>query len=77
MAHISDSTGDHKICDADKKKFVNAGADSEVVIGTHTYNSNGEIVELVSWKKVEENIDAYNVITNYHMNLFANGIYNL
>ena len=66
--------GDHKIFDVDRNKFVNAGADNELEIGSHVYNSNGEIVELVSWKVVEEEIDAYNVITNYHMNLFANGI---
>ena len=66
--------GDHKIFDFDKGKFINAGADSEVVIGTRTYNSKGEVVEVLSWRKVEEPIDSYNVITNYHMNLFANGI---
>ena len=29
---------------------------------------------MVSWEKVNEEIDSYNIITNYHMNLFANGI---
>ena len=66
--------GDHKVFDVDRGKFVNAGCDNELKIGSHVFNSNGEIVELVSWKKVEEEIEAYNVITNYHMNLFANGI---
>ena len=66
--------GDHKVFDVDRCRFVNAGADNELGIGSHVYNSNGEIVELVSWKVVEEEIDSYNVITNYHMNLFANGI---
>lgn len=66
--------GDHKVFDVDKARFVNAGADNELEIGSHVYNSKGEIVELVSLKVIEEEIDSYNVITNYHMNLFANGI---
>ncbi len=66
--------GDHKVFDVDRNKFVNAGADNELKIGSHVYNSNGEIVELVSWKVIEEAMDSYNVITNYHMNMFANGI---
>ena len=66
--------GDHKVFDADRNKFVNAGCDNELKIGSHIYNSKGEIVELISWNRVDEKIDAYNVITNYHMNIFANGI---
>ena len=66
--------GDHKVFDADRNKFVNAGADNELEIGSHTFNSEGKLVELVSWKVVEEEIDSYNVITNHHINMFANGI---
>ena len=66
--------GDHKIFDVDKGRFVNGGCDNELKIGSHVYNSKGEVVELVSWEKVNEEIDSYNIITNYHMNLFANGI---
>ena len=66
--------GDHKVFDVDKNKFVNAGADNELKIGSRVYNSNGEFVELVSWEVIEDTIDSYNVITNYHMNMFANGI---
>ena len=66
--------GDHKVFDVDRNKFVNAGNENELNIGSHVYNSNGEIVELTSWKEIEEEIDSHNVITNYHMNMFANGI---
>ena len=66
--------GDHKLFDIDRNKFVNAGAENELEIGSHVFNSNGEILELVSWKRVEETVESYNVITNRHMNLFANGI---
>ncbi len=66
--------GDHKLFDADNNRFVNAGADNELTIGSHVWNDKEETIELVSWQKIEEEIEAYNVITNYHMNLFANGI---
>ena len=66
--------GDHKVFDVDRGMFVNAGCDNELVIGSHVYNSQGMVVELISWKKIEEEVDSYNIITNYHMNLFANGI---
>ena len=66
--------GDHKVFDVDRNKFVNAGNENELNIGSHVYNSKGKIVELTSWKEIEEEIDSYNVITNYHMNMFANGI---
>ena len=43
-------------------------------IGTTTFNSCGKEVKLVSKQIVKEDIDYYNVITYYHMNLFTNGI---
>ena len=66
--------GDHRVFDVDRGEFINAGNENELVIGSHVFNSNGEIVELTSWETINEEIDAYNVITKYHMNLFANGI---
>ena len=66
--------GDHKVFDVDRNKFVNAGSENELRIGSHVFNSNGEIVELTSWKEVDEEIESCNVITDYHMNIFANGI---
>ena len=66
--------GDHKVFDVDRNKFVNAGMENELQIGSHVYNSKGEVVELVSYDRVTEKIDSYSVITDYHMNLFANGI---
>ena len=66
--------GDHKVYDADKHKFVNTVEKNELKIGSHVFNSKGEIVELVSWSVVNDSVDAYNVITKHHMNIFANGI---
>jgi prepilin-type N-terminal cleavage/methylation domain-containing protein len=66
--------GDHKVFDADRNLFVNAGTDNELKVGSHVFNSNGELVELVSRKLFEEEIESYNIITNHHINIFANGI---
>lgn len=43
-------------------------------IGTTTFNSKGEYVKLVSKEVIEKPIDYYNVMTEYHINLFANDI---
>ena len=46
----------------------------ETPIGTTTLNANGEYVKLISKEEVEESIKYYNIMTNYHINLFANDI---
>lgn len=43
-------------------------------VGTTTFNVAGEEVTLVNKCVVKEQVKYYNVITNRHMNLFANGI---
>ena len=42
-------------------------------MGNRVYTLNG-VTKLVSCEKVKEPIKYYNVITNYHMNLFANDV---
>ncbi len=44
------------------------------MVGKHTFKQNGMIVEVVSTEIVNEQVEFYNVITDYHMNLYANGI---
>ena len=61
--HIGSSTGGRRILD-----------DDESPVGMKTFNSNGEIVTLVSKKRIAEKTYAYNIITGYHINVFANGI---
>ena len=39
-----------------------------------TFNAEGKIIKLISKEIIDSEIDAYNVITNYHINVFANGI---
>jgi hypothetical protein len=43
-------------------------------IGTTTYTISGQEVTVVSKEIIEEEVEFYNIITNRHINLFANGI---
>ena len=62
---------DHKIFDYDEGRFVSS---VNCKIGLRTFNSDGEIITLVSKKNVKAPSLACNVITEKHMNIFANGI---
>ena len=66
--------GDHKLFCVNKNRFMNAGNDNEFEIGDSIYTANGEIVKLLSHEKVFESVDSYSVITDYHLNMFANDI---
>jgi hypothetical protein len=43
-------------------------------VGTITFNEQGEEVTLISKETIEESVKYYNVWTQYHLNLFADGI---
>ena len=43
-------------------------------IGTTTFNDKGEYITLVSKEIINEEVEYYNIITDYHINLFANSI---
>jgi hypothetical protein len=47
---------------------------AETPVGTTTFNEQGEEVTLVSKQRVVEPTRYYNVWTQYHLNLFADGI---
>lgn len=64
--------GDHRIFNCEENKFTRVIC--ETPIGTHTINSKGEIVELVSIEEIKEQNTCCNVITKEHINIFANGI---
>ncbi len=66
--------GDHKIYNDDAKMFTSARFEEETPIGTHTINSEGKVLTLVSREIVRGTVYAYNVITDKHINLYANGI---
>ena len=46
----------------------------ETPIGTTTFNAKGEYVKVVSKEVINEEIEFCNIITDYHINLFANNI---
>lgn len=66
--------GDHKLFCVNKNKFMNAGDRNEFQVGDSIYTATGEVVKLVSHERVFETIDSYSVITDYHVNMFANDI---
>lgn len=43
------------------------------MVGKTTYTENG-IAKVMSCERVEKEVEFYNLITDYHMNLFANGV---
>ena len=59
----------HSLYSVDDNKFVHANK----LIGKRIYTLNG-IKTLVNCEEIHEVIEFYNIITNYHMNLFANNI---
>ena len=63
----------HRIFNVEKGMFTYPMSD-DTPIGTTTFNSKGEYVKLVSKEVIEKPIDYYNVMTEYHINLFANDI---
>ena len=66
--------GDHKIYNDDLKKFTSARSDEETPIGTNTINVDGKTIKLISKEIIEGDVYAYNVISDKHINIFANGI---
>ena len=79
LLEFSDGTklkviGDHRIYNDDAKMFTSVKNEKETPIGMNTINSNGKIIQLISRKLISENIDYCNIITNKHINIYANGI---
>jgi hypothetical protein len=59
----------HSLYSYDDGKFIHANN----LVGKRVYTMNG-IQTLVSCEEKHEDVEFYNVITDYHMNLFANGV---
>jgi hypothetical protein len=43
-------------------------------LGTTTFTHDGKEITLIDKAVINEDTRSYNVITNYHLNLFANGV---
>ena len=63
----------HRIFNKQAGKFTYPMT-SDTPIGTITFNVKGEEIILIKKSVVMEEVKYYNVITDYHMNLFGNGI---
>lgn len=65
---------DHRIFNIESQKFTYTMNEEDTPIGTTVFKEDGTTTKLVERKVVKEKVNYYNVITDYHMNLFANGI---
>ena len=63
----------HRIFNKEVGKFTYPMTD-DTPIGTTTFNMNGEEVKLESKEVIDDVINYYNIITEKHINMFANGI---
>lgn len=59
----------HRIFSIEDGLFISATD----MVGKTTYTESGES-KIISCERIEETCEYYNIITNYHINLFANGI---
>ena len=67
------TVGNHHIFNKASRRFTHTMRD-DTPLGTTTMNVKDEEVVLVSQETVYETVKQYNVWTNYHLNMFANGI---
>lgn len=66
--------GYHRIFNKEKGKFTYTGNLDETPNGTTTFAEDNSFPTVVSQEVVEKEVKFYNVITEKHYNLFANGI---
>jgi hypothetical protein len=65
--------GGHRIFNLDKGEFTYAIPNEHTPIGTKTFNDKGDLVTIVG-KEEGEFAEIYNVVTNRHLNIFAEGM---
>ena len=70
---VGESPKAHRIFNKESGKFT-YGSMPETPIGTTTFNDMGEEITLINKQWIFGEVEFYNVITDYHMNLFANSI---
>ena len=68
------TVANHRIFNVDSQKFTYTMNEEDTPIGTTTFMSDGTTAKLIERKVVKEEVNYYNIVTDYHMNLFANGI---
>jgi len=65
--------GYHRIFNVEAQSFTHTGT-QECQVGTTAFTDKGELTKIVSQEVVKEDVRFFNVITDKHYNLFANGI---
>ena len=65
---------DHRIFNMEKQEFTYTMDEENTPIGTSVFKEDGTVAKIVERSVVKEKVNYYNVITDYHMNLFANGL---
>ena len=74
IAGTLETKSSHRIFNLDKGEFTYSIPEEHTPIGTRTFNDKGEIVTIVGKTESEGVANIYNVVTDYHMNIFAEGI---
>lgn len=64
----------HRIFNLDLNKFTYLNDEKLTPIGTRVYKEDGTVTRIVERKKVWKVAKYHNIVTEYHLNLFANGI---
>lgn len=67
------TVGQHRIFNIEKGKFTYPMTD-DTPIGTTTINFKGEKIILISKEIINKDVNYYNIITKYHMNMYASTI---
>ena len=65
---------DHRIFNYDSQKFTYTMNEKDTPIGTRVFKQDGTLTKIIERKVIKEEVNYYNIITDYHMNLFANGL---
>jgi len=63
----------HRVYNVEAGMFTSS-QNEETPIGAHSFNINGENVEVMTKSMVQAESYSYNILTEQHMNVFANGI---
>jgi len=64
----------HRILNIQKGSFTYTMNEDSLVGETTTFNDREENVTIISREKIKEKANFYNIISNCHINLFANGL---
>ena len=68
------TVADHRIFNMEAQRFTYTMDEEETPLGTSVFKEDGSVTKIVERSVVKEKVNYYNIITNYHMNLFANGL---